>query len=81
VFCDALRVKIRSDGEVKNQAVNLALGVTADGHLLDEAMADLSDRLGSSAVEPERVLVKATLKMGFVDAALRRRTAPAFVLP
>ena len=31
VFFDALRVKIRSDGAVKNQAVYLALGVAADG--------------------------------------------------
>jgi len=31
VFFDALRVKIRSDGVVKNQAVYLALGVAADG--------------------------------------------------
>lgn len=31
VFFDALRVKIRSDGTVKNQAVHLALGVAADG--------------------------------------------------
>ena len=31
VFFDALRVKIRSDGLVKNQAVYLALGVAADG--------------------------------------------------
>jgi len=31
VFFDALRVKIRSDGTVKNQAVYLALGVAADG--------------------------------------------------
>ena len=31
VFFDALRVKIRSDGTVKNQAVSLALGVAADG--------------------------------------------------
>jgi putative transposase len=31
VFFDALRVKIRRDGMVKNQAVYLALGVAADG--------------------------------------------------
>ena len=31
VFFDALRVKIRRDGVVKNQAVYLALGVAADG--------------------------------------------------
>ena len=31
VFFDTLRVKIRSDGTVKNQAVYLALGVAADG--------------------------------------------------
>jgi transposase-like protein len=31
VFFDALRVKIRSDGAVKNQAVYLALGVAPDG--------------------------------------------------
>jgi transposase-like protein len=31
VFFDALRVKIRSDGTVKNQAVYLALGVAPDG--------------------------------------------------
>ena len=31
VFFDALRVKIRADGVVKNQAVYLALGVAADG--------------------------------------------------
>jgi len=31
VFFDALRVRIRSDGAVKNQAVYLALGVAADG--------------------------------------------------
>jgi len=31
VFFDALRVKIRSDGVVKNQAVYLALGVAVDG--------------------------------------------------
>ena len=31
VFFDALRVKIRSDGAVKNLAVYLALGVAADG--------------------------------------------------
>jgi putative transposase len=31
VFFDALRVKIRRDGTVKNQAVYLALGVAADG--------------------------------------------------
>jgi len=31
VFFDALRVKIRRDGAVKNQAVYLALGVAADG--------------------------------------------------
>jgi transposase-like protein len=31
VFFDALRVKIRSEGTVKNQAVYLALGVAADG--------------------------------------------------
>ena len=31
VFFDALRVKIRSEGVVKNQAVYLALGVAADG--------------------------------------------------
>src|SRR2546426_675154 len=31
VFLDALRVKIRRDGVVKNQAVYLALGVAADG--------------------------------------------------
>jgi putative transposase len=31
VFFDALRVKIRSDGTVKNQAVYLALGVAVDG--------------------------------------------------
>ena len=31
VFFDALRVKVRSDGTVKNQAVYLALGVAADG--------------------------------------------------
>lgn len=31
VFFDALRVKIRSDGTVKNQAVSLALGVAPDG--------------------------------------------------
>ncbi len=31
VFFDALRVKIRDDGTVKNRAVYLALGVGADG--------------------------------------------------
>ena len=31
VFFDALRVKIRRDGTVKNQAVYLALGVAPDG--------------------------------------------------
>jgi len=31
VFLDALRVKIREDGEVRNKAVYLALGVLADG--------------------------------------------------
>ena len=31
VFFDALRVKIRRDGTVKNQAVSLALGVAPDG--------------------------------------------------
>jgi len=31
VFFDALRVKIREDGVVRNKAVYLALGVTADG--------------------------------------------------
>ena len=31
VFFDALRVKVRRDGVVKNQAVYLALGVAADG--------------------------------------------------
>ena len=31
VFFDALRVKIRSDGTVKNQAVSLARGVAPDG--------------------------------------------------
>ncbi|WP_425469811.1 IS256 family transposase, partial [Paraburkholderia unamae] len=31
VFFDALRVKIRSDGVVSNQAVYLALGIQADG--------------------------------------------------
>lgn len=31
VFFDALRVKIRDDGTVKNKAVYLALGVRADG--------------------------------------------------
>jgi len=31
VFFDALRVRIRSDGTVKNQAVYLALGVAVDG--------------------------------------------------
>lgn len=31
VFLDAIRVKIRSDGTVKNQAVYLALGVAPDG--------------------------------------------------
>ncbi len=31
VFFDALRVKIREDGVVRNKAVYLALGVLADG--------------------------------------------------
>ena len=31
IFFDALRVKIRDEGTVKNRAVHLALGVTADG--------------------------------------------------
>ena len=31
VFFDALRVQIRRDGTVKNQAVSLALGVASDG--------------------------------------------------
>jgi transposase-like protein len=32
VFFDALRVKVRDEGTVKNKAVYLALGVRADGH-------------------------------------------------
>jgi len=32
VFFDALRVKVRDEGSVKNKAVYLALGVRADGH-------------------------------------------------
>ena len=32
VFLDALRVKIRDDGTVRNKAVYVALGVTPDGH-------------------------------------------------
>jgi transposase-like protein len=31
VFFDALRVKIRDEGTVKNKAVYLALGVASDG--------------------------------------------------
>lgn len=31
VFFDALRVKIRDDGVVSNEAVCLALGIQADG--------------------------------------------------
>jgi putative transposase len=31
VFFDALRIKIRDEGTVKNKAVYLALGVLADG--------------------------------------------------
>lgn len=31
VFFDALRVKIRDEGHVKNKAVYLALGILADG--------------------------------------------------
>jgi putative transposase len=32
VFFDALRVKMRDEGTVRNKAVYLAIGVTADGH-------------------------------------------------
>ena len=31
IFCDALRVKIRDAGLVRNKAVRIALGVRADG--------------------------------------------------
>ena len=31
VFIDALRVKIRDEGLVRNKAVNVALGLTPDG--------------------------------------------------
>jgi putative transposase len=31
IFCDALRVKIRDEGLVRNKAVHIALGVRPDG--------------------------------------------------
>ena len=48
-----------------------------DDHLLDEAVKDFADLLGSAAVEPEGALVKVGLEVLLVDAALVRGAQPS----
>jgi putative transposase len=36
VFFDALRIKVRDEGLVRNKAVHIALGVRADGSTLGD---------------------------------------------
>src|SRR3989338_7376881 len=64
-----------SFGGVHDLAVWLGF---VDDHLLDEAIKYLADMSGSPAVEPEGVLVKVSLKVLLVNAALMRGAEPSF---
>ena len=66
VFFDALRVKIRDEGLVRNKAVYLALAITSEGDKEGVGAVDRPDRGGQvlARTSPRACLSRNTLTIG-----------------